>query len=104
MKNLQEGTDGFLDAFFITALNALAKSDAFADFFVPIGVLELVVKCFRQVVGNEPVATGQKFTAVFFLFSARYVGCESIHDRQVKLSGQWLKKIMLNRINHLADG
>ncbi|MNE41373.1 hypothetical protein D3C80_1354410 [compost metagenome] len=58
MKNLQEGTDGLLDAFFITALNTLAKSDAFADFFVPIGVLELVVECFRQVVSNEPVATG----------------------------------------------
>ena len=49
VQNLQEGAHRLLDTFFISTFHRFAQTKALIDFFIAIGVAELVMKGFCQV-------------------------------------------------------
>jgi hypothetical protein len=57
----------------------------FADLLVTVRVLELVVERLGQIVGDQPIATGQECVAILGHLPARKVAGEAVHHRQVKL-------------------
>jgi len=54
MQDFEEGAQCLLDALFISTFHGVAQTHALADFFVAIGVTELIMKGFGQVVGVNP--------------------------------------------------
>ena len=95
MQDLEEGAQRLLDALFIPALDRVAQTHALADFLIAIGVTELVMKGFGQVVGDEPVVVRQIFTAVLRHLPARHIAGKAVHHRQVKLRRQRLEEVIL---------
>jgi hypothetical protein len=103
VQDLQEGADRLLDALLVAALDGLAQADALADLLVAVAVLELVVECLGQVVGDEAVAVGQELAAVLRHLPAGQVAGEAVHDRQVELGRQRLEQVVLGGVDHLLD-
>jgi len=95
VKNLQERADGLFDALLVAPFDGLAESNALADLLIPVGVLELVVKSLRQVIGDEPVVVGQELAAVLGHLPTWDVRSKAVHHGQVELWRQGLKEIVL---------
>ena len=61
---MRKGAEGLRDALLVAAFDGTAQAQAFADLLVAVRVLELVVERLGQIVGDQPITTGQVSVAV----------------------------------------
>ena len=85
MEDLEERAEGLLDALLVPAFDGTAQPQVFADLLVTVRVLDLVVERLGQIVGDQPIATGQVRVAVLGHLPTRKVASEAVHYRQVEL-------------------
>ena len=94
VKHLQECAHGLLDALLITPLDCGSQANSLCDLLVAVGVGELIMKCFSQVVSDESVVDRQVLGAVLRHLPSWQETGETVHDCQVKLLGKRHEQIV----------